>query len=132
MSEIPRIFVVDDEPDVVDLLRTILEAEGFEVETATDGRTAVARLVAHPPELLILDLMMPEFDGFEVLRLFRQQPSGRGVPVLILSARTGHIDQVESLQQGATAYAFKPFSPKELVRQVRGLLGGEPREPAGG
>jgi len=117
-----RIFVVDDEPDVIELLRTILEAEGFEVEAATDGRSALPRIVDRPPDLLLLDLMMPDMDGFELLKLVRQDPRGRDVRVLILSARTAPQDQLESLQLGANAYVFKPFSPRDLVRQVRSLL----------
>lgn len=117
-----RIFVVDDEPDVIELLRTILEAEGFEVEATTDGRSALPRIVDRPPDLLLLDLMMPDMDGFELLKLVRQDPRGRDVRVLILSARTAPQDQLESLQLGANAYVFKPFSPRDLVRQVRSLL----------
>jgi len=117
-----RIFVVDDEPDVVELLRTILEAEGFEVEATTDGRSALPRIVDRPPDLLLLDLMMPDMDGFELLKLVRQDPRGRDIRVLVLSARTGPQDQLESLQLGANAYVFKPFSPRDLVRQVRSLL----------
>jgi DNA-binding response OmpR family regulator len=117
-----RIFVVDDEPDVVELLRTILEAEGFEVEATTDGGTALPRILDRPPDLLLLDLMMPDMDGFELLKLLRQDPRGRELRVLILSARTGHQDQVESLQLGANAYVFKPFSPRDLTRQVHALL----------
>ncbi len=117
-----RIFVVDDEPDVVELLRTILEAEGFEVEATTNGRSALPRIVDRPPDLLLLDLMMPDMDGFELLKLVRQDPRGRDIRVLVLSARTGPQDQLESLQLGANAYVFKPFSPRDLVRQVRSLL----------
>jgi DNA-binding response OmpR family regulator len=117
-----RIFVVDDEPDVIELLRTILEAEGFEVEATTDGRSALPRIVDRPPDLLLLDLMMPDMDGFELLKLVRQDPRGRDLRVLILSARTAPQDQLESLQLGANAYVFKPFSPRDLVRQVRSLL----------
>ena len=120
-----RIFVVDDEPDVVELLRTILEAEGYEVEATTDGGSALPRIVDCPPDLLLLDLMMPDMDGFELLKLVRQDPRGRDLRVLILSARTGHQDQLESLQLGANAYVFKPFSPRDLVRQVRSLLSDE-------
>jgi DNA-binding response OmpR family regulator len=119
---VKRVFVVDDERDVADLLRTILEVEGFEVEIDTDGRFALARILGDPPDLFILDLMMPELDGFELLKLLRLDPRGASIPVLIVSARTGHQDQIESLQLGANAYVCKPFSPRDLVRQVRQLL----------
>ncbi len=118
-----RIFVVDDEPDVVELLETVLGIEGFTVDVATDGRTALARILADPPDLLILDLMMPDLDGMELLKLLRLDPRGLRIPVLIVSARTGQHDQITSLQMGANAYICKPFSNKELIAQVRQLLG---------
>jgi DNA-binding response OmpR family regulator len=124
---VSRIVVVDDERDVVDLLKTILEVEGFTVEIETDGRAALSRILADPPDLFILDLMMPDLDGFELLKLLRLDPRGARLPVLIVSARTGHQDQIESLQLGADAYICKPFSPRELVRQIRQLLSSEAR-----
>jgi len=120
---VKRVFVVDDEPDVIDLLRTILEVEGFAVETSADGRDALARVLQRPPHLLVLDLMMPGLDGLELLKLLRLDPRGAAVPVLVVSARSGHQHQLESLQRGASAYLCKPFSPRELRRQVRQLLG---------
>ena len=125
-----RVLVVDDERDVVDLLRTILEVEGFAVEVETDGRAALSRVLGNPPDLIVLDLMMPDLDGFELLKLLRLEPRAAGVPVLIVSARTAHQDQIESLQLGADAYICKPFSPKELVRQVQQLLESEDAEGA--
>jgi two-component system response regulator BaeR len=117
-----RIYVVDDEPDMVELLATILRADGLEVETYTDGRTALARVLEAPPDLLLLDLMMPDLDGFELLKLLRLDSRGLDVVVLVVSARTGHHAQLETLQLGANAYIYKPFSPRELVVQVRQLL----------
>jgi DNA-binding response OmpR family regulator len=117
-----RIFVVDDEPDMVDLLATILRSDGFEVDTDTEGRSALARVLAEPPDLILLDLMMPDLDGMELLKLLRLDPRGERVPVLVVSARSGHQDQLGTLQLGANAYICKPFSPRELVRQVRQLL----------
>ena len=117
-----RVFVVDDEPDMVDLLATILKSDGFQVDTDTDGRSALARLLADPPDLVLLDLMMPDLDGMELLKLLRLDAKGANVPVLVVSARSGHQDQLGTLQLGANAYICKPFSPRELVRQVRQLL----------
>jgi len=117
-----RIYVVDDEPDMVELLATVLRGEGYEVETYTDGRAALARVLEEPPELLLLDLMMPDLDGFELLKLLRLDSRGRNVVVLVVSARTGHRAQLETLQLGANAYIYKPFSPRELAGQVRHLL----------
>ena len=117
-----RIYIVDDEPDMVELLATVLTGEGYEVETYTDGRAALARVLEEPPELLLLDLMMPDLDGFELLKLLRLDSRGKNVVVLIVSARTGHRAQLETLQLGANAYIYKPFSPRELASQVRQLL----------
>jgi DNA-binding response OmpR family regulator len=117
-----RVFVVDDEPDMVDLLATILKSDGFQVDTDTDGRSALARLLADPPDLVLLDLMMPDLDGMELLKLLRLDAKGENVPVLLVSARSGHQYQLGTLQLGANAYICKPFSPRELVRQVRQLL----------
>ena len=118
-----RILVVDDEPDVVDLVRTILETEGHEVTAATRGKEALGLMLAEPPDLLVLDLMMPELDGFQMLRLIRMDERTATVPVLILSARTQTQDQLGGLQAKASAYVCKPFSPKELLAEVRNLLG---------
>ena len=117
-----RVFVIDDEPDMVDLLATILKSDGLQVDTDTDGRSALARLLADPPDLVLLDLMMPDLDGMELLKLLRLDVKGAHVPVLVVSARSGHQDQLGTLQLGANAYICKPFSPRELVRQVRQLL----------
>lgn len=117
-----RIYIVDDEPDMVELLATVLKAEGYEVETYTDGRAALARVLDEPPELLLLDLMMPDLDGFELLKLLRMDSRGKHVVVLVVSARTGHRAQLETLQLGANAYIYKPFSPRDLANQVRQLL----------
>lgn len=113
---------------MVELLATVLRHEGLDVETYTDGRTALARVLEEPPDLLLLDLMMPDLDGFELLKLLRLDSRAREVTVLVVSARTGHQAQLETLQLGANAYIYKPFSPRELVSQVRQLLG----EPKGG
>jgi DNA-binding response OmpR family regulator len=117
-----RIYVVDDEPDMVELLATVLKGEGYDVETYTDGRAALSRVLEEPPALLLLDLMMPDLDGFELLKLLRLDSRGKHVVVLVVSARTGHRAQLETLQLGANAYIYKPFSPRELVVQVRQLL----------
>lgn len=118
-----RVFVVDDEPDMVALLETILRSSGLEVDSDTDGRSALARILGNPPDLILLDLMMPDLDGMEVLKLLRVDPKGSEIPVLVVSARSGHQDQLGSLQLGANAYICKPFSPRELMRQVHQLIG---------
>jgi len=119
-----RVFILDDEADVVDLLRVILIKEGFEVQHDTDAWRGLSRILEEIPDLLLLDLMMPGIDGFEVLKILRQDPEGCHLPILILSARIGNEDQIQSLQLGANAYVCKPFSPRELVIQVRQMLDG--------
>ena len=114
-----RVFVVDDEPDMVDLLATILKSDGFRVDTDTDGRSALARLLADPPDLVLLDLMMPDLDGMELLKLLRLDSKGANVPVLVVSARSGHQDQLGTLQLGANAYICKPFSPLADTRHLK-------------
>jgi DNA-binding response OmpR family regulator len=125
-----RIYVVDDEPDMVELLATVLKGEGHEIETFTDGRAALARVLEEPPDLLLLDLMMPDLDGFELLKLLRLDARGSDVMVLVVSARTGHSAQLETLQLGANAYLYKPFSPRELAMQVQHLLKGRRGSPS--
>ncbi len=123
-----RVFVVDDEPDVVELIETVLELAGYGVESETSGRRALTRILENPPDLVLLDLMMPDLDGMELLKLLRAQPQGADIPVVIVSARTGQLDQIGSLQLGANAYICKPFSNSELVAQVEQLIGGAGNE----
>jgi DNA-binding response OmpR family regulator len=120
---VARVFLIDDEEDVVDLLTTVFSSRGFDVESETDAHAALSRVLATPPDLLVLDLMMPGLDGFEFLRLLRQHPSGADIRVVIISARTEIADQLHSLQLGADAYVCKPFSPADLLRQVEDVMG---------
>jgi two-component system OmpR family response regulator len=121
--EVARVFLIDDEEDVVNLLTTVFSTRGFEVESETDAQVALSRVLASPPDLLVLDLMMPDLDGFELLRLLRQHPAGATMKVMIVSARTEIADQLHSLQLGADAYVCKPFSPADLLRQVEDVMG---------
>lgn len=114
-----RVLVVDDDPNIVDVVRRYLEREGFEVETATDGRQGRDRALGDPPDLLILDLMLPGMDGLEVCRQLRALAP---VPVIMLTARGDETDRVIGLELGADDYVAKPFSPKELVARVRAVL----------
>ena len=118
-----HIFIMDDEPEVVGLLQIILEKEGFEVECETEPRRGLGRLLEQSPDLLLLDLMMPGVDGFEMLKLLRQDFVSPRFPILILSARAGTEDQIQSLQLGADGYICKPFSPRELIAEVKRLVG---------
>ena len=115
-----RILVVEDEEHLAEGLRFNLEAEGYEVEIAADGPTAVESLAREESDLVILDLMLPGYSGFEVLA--RARAAGRLAPVLILTAKDSAEDRVRGLEEGADDYLIKPFHLDELLARVRGLL----------
>ncbi len=119
-AERQRILVVDDEMSIVDAVATALRYEGFDVHEATDGRTALAAVQDGPPDLVILDVMLPDLDGFEVMRRIRQD--GIRVPVLFLTARDSVDDKVAGLTIGGDDYVTKPFSLAELVARARAVL----------
>lgn len=113
------ILVVDDEPAIVRLIRAELLSDGFAVIDASHGEEALARVEADRPDLIVLDLMMPGIDGFEVLRRLRAY--GR-VPVILLTARSGDADKLRGLENGADDYLTKPFNPAELAARIRAVL----------
>ncbi|HEY4667493.1 MAG TPA: response regulator transcription factor [Anaerolineales bacterium] len=114
-----RILVVDDEPNIVDLARMYLEKEGYRVESASDGAQALERIQAREPALIVLDLMLPEVDGFEVCRRTR---ASSDVPIIMLTARDEDVDKIVGLELGADDYLTKPFNPRELVARVKAIL----------
>jgi DNA-binding response OmpR family regulator len=120
MTSADRVLVVDDEPMVRDVLARYLARDGFEVETAGDGEAALAAVESEGPDLILLDLMLPRIDGFEVFRRLRQ--SGATSPVIMLTARGEVTDRIVGLEIGADDYVSKPFSPKEVVARVRAVL----------
>jgi len=114
-----RILVVDDEPRMIRFIRMNLELEGWQVSEAADGQVALNQLRDALPDLIILDVMMPELDGFETLRLLREISP---VPVIMLTAKGEEDDRVRGLELGADDYVAKPFSPRELVSRVKAVL----------
>jgi two-component system KDP operon response regulator KdpE len=114
-----RILVVDDEPRMIRFIRMNLEHDGFEVVEAADGLAALKQVRDTLPDLILLDVAMPELDGFETLRLLREISS---VPVIMLTARGEEDDRVRGLELGADDYVTKPFSPRELVSRVKAVL----------
>ena len=114
-----RVLVVDDEPRIVQLVRDYLERAGFAVSTARDGREALMRARQDRPDLILLDLGLPELDGLEVTRRLRRDS---GVPIIMLTARDEETDKVVGLELGADDYVTKPFSPRELTARVRAVL----------
>ncbi len=119
MSE--RILVVDDDEHVCDLVRIALEAEGFQVEAALDGKTGLEKVLENDYAVVLLDIMLPEIDGWEICRQIRSSHV-KSVPVIMLTARGEEVDRVLGLELGADDYITKPFSPREMVARVKALL----------
>lgn len=113
------ILVADDESNIRNLARMYLEKDGYRVQTAVDGAAALAQIEREPPDLLVLDLMMPEVDGWEVCRRLRAEGN---LPILMLTARDDDVDKIVGLEMGADDYLTKPFNPRELVARVRAIL----------
>jgi phosphate regulon transcriptional regulator PhoB len=117
-----RVLIVEDEPDIRDLLAFHLEREGYHVTRSRTGADALRQVRARPPDLILLDLMLPELDGLEVCRRLRQDPRTASVPIVMLTARGEEVDRIVGLELGADDYIVKPFSPKEVVARVRAVL----------
>ncbi len=122
----PTLLTVDDEPDVVELIRFHLTHAGYEVLTATSGRAALETIRAHRPDLVLLDLMLPDIDGFGVCEILRRQPATATLPIIIVSAWSTLDSRNLGLELGALDYLTKPFSPKTLVERVQRLLSQRP------
>ena len=114
--------MVDDEPDVLDLVTYNLGLAGFQTETAADGAEALRKARSVTPDLILLDLMLPEMDGLEVCKLLRRDTKTSAIPIIMLTARASEIDRIVGLELGATDYVPKPFSPRELVLRVKRRL----------
>ena len=117
-----RVLVVDDEPNIVLSLRFLMEREGFEVEVAPTGEAALQALGRSPVDLVLLDVMMPEFDGFEVCERIRRNPAWAATRIVMLTAKGRTVERDRGLGLGADAYVTKPFSTRELVARVKKML----------
>jgi len=117
-----QILVVDDDQDIVRLVRAYLEKSGFQVLTANDGETAIHILRRDRPALVVLDLMLPDRDGWDITRLVRSDPSLSEIPIIMLTARIDDTDKIIGLELGADDYVTKPFNPREVVARVRTVL----------
>src|SRR6266478_2052805 len=117
-----RVLIVDDDPDIQKLVSYNLGQAGFEVTTAGTGRNALEAVQKQPPDLIILDLMLPDVDGMEVCRTLRQRDNSRRIPIIMLTARSEEIDRVVGFELGADDYVMKPFSPRELVLRVKSIF----------
>lgn len=118
-----RILVIDDEESVVDIIRLTLEADGFEVKTALTGASGVALAKQDKPDLIFLDIMMPELNGLEVCAQLKEDPQTSDIPIVIISVKTLKEDIQRGLEVGASAYITKPFDPLTLRDVITNLLG---------
>jgi phosphate regulon transcriptional regulator PhoB len=126
-----RVLIVEDEPDICDLLAFHLEREGYQVSKCRTGADALRHVKVSPPDLVLLDLMLPEMNGLEVCRRLRQDAATGTLPIVMLTAKGEEVDRVLGLELGADDYIVKPFSPKEVVARVRAVLR-RSRAPSGG
>ena len=117
-----KILIIEDEHDLIRLIKYNLEKEGFRVSSVTDGSLVMAEIRREEPDLLVLDLMLPGMDGLEICRQVRRHDRYAGIPILMLTARSGEADRVVGLELGADDYVTKPFSMRELVARIRALL----------
>jgi len=125
-----HILVVEDDPDIADLVRRYLEKSGYAVDVLINGRDALRAIAATPPDLLVLDVMLPQVDGLEICRSVRANAATAAIPIIMLTARGDEAERIVGLEMGADDYIAKPFSPNELVARVRALLRRAHREPS--
>ena len=118
----PKILVVDDEPEAVELLEFNLKQAGYVVSTAGDGAEALKRARTQTPDMIVLDVMLPEMDGFEICKSLRLDSSTAKIPIIMLTAKAAEIDRVLGLELGADDYLTKPFSPRELLLRIKKIL----------
>ncbi|MFN8613428.1 MAG: response regulator [Vulcanimicrobiota bacterium] len=126
MSDTPKILVVDDDEHILRSLSQYLELEDFQVVSASSGPEALTLFQQEKPDLLVLDVMMPGMDGFQVLEKLRGDPETASVPVLMLTARDQHNDILKGYQMGTTSYLVKPFNLDELVEAIREVFASKP------
>jgi len=117
-----RICIVEDEPDIAEVLSYNLSKEGFEVEVMERGDAALEAIRRQPPDLILLDLMLPGLDGLEITRSLKQEGATSGIPLVMLTAKTEEVDRIVGLELGADDYITKPFSPREVVLRVKAVL----------
>jgi two-component system phosphate regulon response regulator PhoB len=118
----PRIALVEDETDIAEVLRFNLQREGYDVECYTRGDTALAAIQKRPPQLILLDLMLPGVDGLEISRLLKRNDATSDLPIIMLTARGEETDRIVGLELGADDYITKPFNPREVVLRIKAVL----------
>lgn len=118
-----KILLVDDDPNILKVLSMRLEKTGYEVDSISDGFMALEKIRKDRPDLIILDLMLPEIDGYKVCRMLKFDETYKNIPVIMLTGRTQEEDRKKGLQMGADAYIVKPFESKNLLMKIEELLG---------
>jgi DNA-binding response OmpR family regulator len=118
-----RVLIADDEPNIVASLEFLMEQAGYEVKVAASGQEALELVASFRPDLVLLDVMMPGKNGYEVCQSLKSDPATRAVKVVMLSAKGRDVEVAKGLELGADAYVTKPFSTRDLVAQIRGMLG---------
>ena len=127
MADKPTVLIAEDEDTIVESLSFLMGKEGFEVRVATDGRTAISMIAEAPPDILLLDVMMPGCDGFEVVQAVRAEAATKDLPIMMLTAKTREVDRRKGLELGVDDFVTKPFSTRDVGARVKALL-----ERAGG
>ncbi|MBI3011064.1 MAG: response regulator [Candidatus Omnitrophica bacterium] len=122
MAEKPRILLVDDEPSIVKMVGKRLEVEGFEVLVAMDGQEGLTKAQTDQPDLIILDLMLPKLNGYEICTMLKQDTRYQNIPIMMFTAKAQDKDEKLGMECGANAYIRKPFRAQELLEKIRGLL----------
>ena len=117
-----KILIADDRSEVVELVKVTLEGEGYQSIDASDGREALEKIRLEKPDLILLDIIMPKMDGFEVLSEVRKDPKTKDIPIIMLSAKGQKLDQEKGKEFGATGYIIKPFSPSILLKRIEEIL----------
>ena len=123
MAGKPRILLVDDEPSIVKMVGKRLEVEGFDVIVAMDGQDGLAKAQTEHPDLLILDLMLPKLNGYEICTMLKQDTRYQKIPIVLFTAKAQDKDEKLGMECGANAYVRKPFRAQELIEKMRTLLG---------
>ncbi len=117
-----RILVVEDEESLLKLESILLSSKGYDVTGVMDGKAALAQVAANPPNLVVLDIMLPEIDGFEVCRQIKENPATKGIPVIMLTAKKNSQDYARGMEVGADAYITKPFKSAKVMETIESLL----------
>ncbi|WP_417846314.1 response regulator transcription factor [Thalassospira povalilytica] len=122
MNERPKVLIAEDEETIVESLSFLMEKEGYDVRVATDGQTAISMIARDAPDMVLLDVMMPGCDGFEVVRAVRNDANTKLIPIMMLTAKTREVDRRKGLELGVDDFVTKPFSTRDVVSRVRALL----------